>query len=183
MEPLFSADIRKAIEVLLFVAGEPLPLQDIASMAQCSEETALAILEELQTFYADRGFHPVEVGGGWQFLTDEEMLPVVERLYKPKMQNLSRAALETLAIIAYCQPVTRGDIEEIRGVNADHIAASLLEKGLIEEKGRRETAGRPVLYGTSDRFLQLLGLNSLEELPVVQKEQTNRDEQEAGEEE
>lgn len=167
MEPFFSEDIRKAIEALLFVAGEPLPLTDIAAMAGCREETALAILKELADFYRERGFQPVEVAGGWQFLTDEAMLPVVEKLYKPKTQNLSRAALETLAIIAYCQPVTRGDIEEIRGVNADHIVASLLAKELIVETGRRETAGRPVLYGTAGKFLQYLGLNSLADLPPV----------------
>ena len=169
MEPLFSEDIRRAIEVLLFVAGEPLPLSELAAMAGCDEQTALDILEALREFYADRGFHPVEIAGGWQFLTDEKLLPVIEQLYKPKLHNLSRAAMETLAIIAYCQPVTRGEIEEIRGVNADHIVAGLLDKGLIAEAGRRETAGKPILYGTSDKFLELLGLNSLADLPPVEQ--------------
>ncbi|MEE0776446.1 MAG: SMC-Scp complex subunit ScpB, partial [Bacillota bacterium] len=118
-------------------------------------------------FYANRGFFLAEIAGGYQFMTPKEMYPYVERLYRPKAQNLSKAAMETLAVIAYCQPVTRGEIEHIRGVNADGIVAGLLEKGLIDEVGRKDTPGKPVLYGTNDKFLQLLGLNSLEDLPQV----------------
>jgi len=167
MEPLFSEDIRRRIEALLFVADEPLSAEDLGKLAECPQETAEQILCSLQDFYRDRGFHLMRIAGGWQFMTQKEMNPFVERLYQPKTKSLSKAAMETLAIIAYCQPVTRGDIEEIRGVNADNIVSSLLEKGLISDIGRRETPGKPILYGTTDKFLQLLSINSLEELPQV----------------
>ncbi len=169
MEPLFSTEIRQAIEALLFSSSEPLKRKEIAACAQCSEETAKEILDELIDFYQDRGFHLREVAGGYQFVTEEAVYPYLERLYRPKAHRLSKAALETLAIIAYCQPVTRGEIENIRGVNADSLVASLFEKGLLKEMGRKDTPGKPVLYGTSERFLALLGINSLHELPEVNR--------------
>ncbi|MBQ1252322.1 MAG: SMC-Scp complex subunit ScpB [Firmicutes bacterium] len=167
MEPLFSTENRKAIEALLFSACEPLKLKEIAACAECSESTARDILMELTDFYADRGFHLEEIAGGWQFITDERTYPYLERLYQPKIHRLSKAAMETLAIIAYCQPVTRGEIENIRGVNADSIVSNLYEKGFLKEIGRKDTPGKPVLYGTSDKFLELLGINSLHDLPQV----------------
>ncbi len=171
MEPFFSEDIRKRIEALLFVAGEPLTEEDLAKLVECSPETATGILDALQEFYKDCGFQLMRIAGGWQFMTKKEMNPYVERLYQPKAKSLSKAAMETLAIIAYCQPVTRGDIEEIRGVNADSIVSNLLEKGLIHDVGRRETPGKPVIYGTTDKFLQLLSIDSLEDLPQVGQEE------------
>lgn len=170
MEPLFSTEIRQAIEALLFSACEPLKLKEIASCAQCSEETAGEILKELVLFYKDRGFHLTEIAGGWQFVTDENTYACLERLYQPKVHRLSKAAMETLAIIAYCQPVTRGEIEHIRGVNADTIVSNLFEKGFLTEMGRKDTPGKPILYGTSDKFLELLGINSLQDLPQVELE-------------
>lgn len=167
MEPFFSTEIRRCIEALLFSACEPIKLKEIASCAQCSEITAREILDDLVEFYADRGFHLKEIAGGWQFLTDEGCYSCLERLYQPKVTRLSKAAMETLAVVAYCQPVTRGDVEQIRGVNADSIMANLYEKGFLQEKGRKDTPGKPVLYGTSDKFLELLGINSLAELPDV----------------
>ena len=172
MEPLFSTDLRLALEAMLFAASEPLKLNELAECAGCSEETALLILRELTDFYRDRGFHLEEVAGGWQFMTDEKQYPILQKLYQPKVHRLSKAALETLAIIAYCQPVTRGEIENIRGVNADTIVSNLLEKGLLAEMGRKDTPGKPVLYGTSEKFLELLGLNSLADLPTVEKKET-----------
>lgn len=167
MTELFSEDITKAVEALLFVAGEPLTVKDLADYTGSDESTVESVLNDLRAFYSNRGFYLAEIAGGYQFMTAMEMYPYVERLYRPKAQNLSRAAMETLAVIAYCQPVTRGDIENIRGVNADGIVANLLEKGLIDEIGRKDTPGKPVLYGTNRKFLQLLGLNSLEDLPPV----------------
>lgn len=167
MTELFSEDITKAVEALLFVAGEPLTVKDLADYTGSDESTVESVLNDLRAFYFNRGFYLAEIAGGYQFMTAMEMYPYVERLYRPKAQNLSRAAMETLAVIAYCQPVTRGDIENIRGVNADGIVANLLEKGLIDEIGRKDTPGKPVLYGTNRKFLQLLGLNSLEDLPPV----------------
>ena len=167
MTELFSEDITKAVEALLFVAGEPLTVKDLADYTGSDESTVESVLNDLRAFYSNRGFYLAEIAGGYQFMTAMEMYPYVERLYRPKAQNLSRAAMETLAVIAYCQPVTRGDIENIRGVNADGIVANLLEQGLIDEIGRKDTPGKPVLYGTNRKFLQLLGLNSLEDLPPV----------------
>lgn len=174
MEPLFSTEIRKSIEALLFSACEPLKLKEIAGCAECSEATAKEILEDLVSFYEDRGFHLVEIGGGWQFMTDESAYPCLERLYQPKVHRLSKAAMETLAIIAYCQPVTRGEIENIRGVNADTIVSNLFEKGFLREMGRKDTPGKPVLYGTSEKFLELLGINSLQDLPRVDLEKAEQ---------
>lgn len=128
MTELFSEDITKAVEALLFVAGEPLTVKDLADYTGSDESTVESVLNDLRAFYSNRGFYLAEIAGGYQFMTAMEMYPYVERLYRPKAQNLSRAAMETLAVIAYCQPVTRGDIEHIRGVNADGIVANLLEK-------------------------------------------------------
>lgn len=168
MEPLFSADIRRAVEALLFSACEPLKTKEIAECVQCDEEAVDEILRELTAFYEDRGFHLEEIAGGWQFMTAAEFYPYLQRFYQPKARKLSKAAMETLAVIAYCQPVTRGEIEQIRGVSADSIVAHLLEKGFLKELGRRDTPGKPVLYGTSEKFLELLGLKSLKDLPEIE---------------
>ena len=167
MEPLFPEDIKKAIEALLFVAAEPLTISQLGEYTDTAQETVAEILQSLQGEYRERGFSLTEVAGGWQFMTNPELHCYIERLYRPKMHRLSKAALETLAIIAYCQPVTRGEIEEIRGVNADGIVSGLLEKGLLDEVGRKDTPGKPVLYGTNSKFLEFLGINSLSELPAV----------------
>lgn len=174
MEPLFSTEIRQSIEALLFSACEPLKVKELAACAECSEDVAKGILDDLVVFYQDRGFHLMEVAGGWQFITDEKAYPCLERLYQPKVHRLSKAAMETLAIIAYCQPVTRSEIENIRGVNADTIVSNLFEKGFLTELGRKDTPGKPVLYGTSDKFLELLGINSLEDLPAVDLKKTEQ---------
>ncbi|MDO4542882.1 MAG: SMC-Scp complex subunit ScpB, partial [Bacillota bacterium] len=167
MEPLFPEEVKKAIEALLFVAGEPVSTRELAEYTETKEATVELILAQLVNEYQNRGFTLEEVAGGWQFMTQPELHCYIERLYRPKVQRLSKAAMETLAIIAYCQPVTRGEIEEIRGVNADGIVSGLLEKGLLDEVGRKDTPGKPVLYGTNKKFLELLGLNSLDELPPV----------------
>ncbi|MEG0874892.1 MAG: SMC-Scp complex subunit ScpB [Clostridiales bacterium] len=168
MEPLFSEEIKKAVEALIFVAGEPLTVGELAEYTEIKEEAVLEILWALEDEYKNKGFFLTEIAGGWQFMTKPQYYPYVERLYKPKLQRLSNAALETLAIIAYCQPITRGEIEEIRGVNADGIVSGLLEKGFVDEVGRKETPGKPILYGTNSKFLELLGLKSLEDLPVIE---------------
>ncbi|MEG2639426.1 MAG: SMC-Scp complex subunit ScpB [Clostridiales bacterium] len=168
LEPLFSEEIKKAVEALIFVAGEPLTVGELAEYTEIKEEAVLEILWALEDEYKNKGFFLTEIAGGWQFMTKPQYYPYVERLYKPKLQRLSNAALETLAIIAYCQPITRGEIEEIRGVNADGIVSGLLEKGFVDEVGRKETPGKPILYGTNSKFLELLGLKSLEDLPVIE---------------
>jgi segregation and condensation protein B len=124
-------------------------------------------VEELITEYDQRqsGIRIIRAAGGYLFAVSPEMSEHVCQLYKPKYNSLSNAAVETLAVIAYRQPVTRAEIEKIRGVNADKIVSSLHEKGLIKELGKKEAPGRPILYGTTREFLMYFGINSLEELP------------------
>ncbi|EKP93870.1 SMC-Scp complex subunit ScpB [Thermaerobacter subterraneus] len=162
-----TGPVRGAVEALLFVAGEPLPASRMARILGVSEAVVREALEELaQACRAPgRGIELVEVAGGWQLVTRPEYSRAVEELLQPRRQALSRAALETLAIIAYRQPVTRAEIEAIRGVQSDAGLRALLERGLVREVGRKEAPGRPILYGTTPLFLQQFGLRDLSELP------------------
>ncbi|GAB6875974.1 SMC-Scp complex subunit ScpB [Thermaerobacter litoralis] len=163
-----SADpIRGAVEALLFVAGEPLTPKRMAAILGVGEAVVRQALEELAEACRapGRGIELVEVAGGWQLVTRPEYSRAVEELLQPRRQALSRAALETLAIIAYRQPVTRAEIEAIRGVQSDAGLRALLERGLVREVGRKEGPGRPILYGTTPLFLQQFGLRDLSELP------------------
>lgn len=162
---LFSDDIKAAIECLLFVANEPLSVEKVAEITQVSPKNVRILLEEIQQYHQGRGFELVEIGGGWQMCTRPELAGFVEKLYRPKAATLSKAALETLAIVAYRQPVTRAEMEEIRGVKIDGVLSTLLERSLVREVGRKSTPGKPILYGTTVEFLRYFGLNSLEELP------------------
>lgn len=165
MTVLFSQELKNIVEALLFVSNEPLAVDKLAAICESDTETVVALLGEIQQDYAEKAVNLIEIAGGWQFLTKSEYFNYIEKLYRPKTQQISKASLETLAIIAYRQPVTRQDIEQIRGVNTDRIMAKLLEQKLIQEVGRRECPGRPILYGTTDVFLQAFGLKSLESLP------------------
>ncbi|MBM7854681.1 segregation and condensation protein B [Desulfohalotomaculum tongense] len=168
MTVLFRDHAKSVIEVLLFVTPEPISLASICRIAELEEEDALQLLSELQQEYrrSSRGLQVVEMAGGWQLTTKPEFASYVERLYKKQSSTtLSRAALETLAIIAYRQPVTRAELEMIRGVKSDSSLNTLLERGLVEEKGRREAPGKPVLYGTTSVFLAHFGLKDISELP------------------
>lgn len=188
MEANFSEEMKQAVEALLFVAGEPLTTEALAEYTEADKNTVSAVIAVLVEEYRNRGFSLIEIAGGWQFMTAPQLHAYIQRLYQPKVHRLSRAAMETLAIIAYCQPMTRSEIEEIRGVNADGIVSGLLEKGFLDEVGRKDTPGKPVLYGTNGRFLELLGLKSLAELPRIdesafQKEQKLFEEETSQEEE
>ncbi|MGI6064996.1 MAG: SMC-Scp complex subunit ScpB [Bacillota bacterium] len=165
MGVLFSDDIKAAIECLLFVANEPLSVEKIAEIVEISPKDVQILLEEIRQYDQGRGFELVEIGGGWQMCTRPELSGFVEKLYRPKVDTLSKAALETLAIVAYRQPVTRAEIEGIRGVKIDGVLSTLLEKNLVREVGRKSTPGKPILYGTTVEFLRYFGLNTLEELP------------------
>ncbi len=160
-------ELKRQLECLLFVACEPLSLAQLKEIT--GRETALIrrVVAELSQEFAGRGFVLRQIAGGYQFFSAADLNPYVERLYRPKMQQLSRAGLETLAIIAYKQPLTRLDMENIRQVKVDGVVNTLLEKGLIQEVGRREGPGRPILYGTTAEFLSFFGLNSLKELPEL----------------
>ena len=158
--------LARTVEALLFLAPEPVPAADLVEAAQCSEEELAAAIDELRTAYepGTRGVELRELAGGWTLATAADTEPAARRLLaKPRTPPLTPAQAETLAIVAYLQPVSRPEITRIRGVSADSATATLLERGLIEEGGRSQFGA--VLYGTTPLFLKLFGLPSLEELP------------------
>ena len=158
--------IRATIESLLFITNEPLTPAQLAELAEL--EDVLDVLSWLQEDYSDasKGIGVIQLGDGYIMAIKQEYLPYVEKLYRPQINTLSMAALETLSIIAYKQPVTRGEVELIRGVKADKIIQNLISKELIEERGRKDAPGRPILYGTTRKFLQYFNIASLDELPT-----------------
>lgn len=157
-----------AIEALLYVSGDPLTIGDLAQIMEISEEEAdaavsylIASLEE-----GDRGLGVVRFAEKVQMCTKPEFASYIDRMGEPlRKQTLSQAALETLSIIAYRQPITRNEIEQIRGVRCEYVVSSLMTKGLIREVGRKESIGRPILFGTTDLFLRHFSLEDLSDLP------------------
>ena len=161
-------ELAKIIEAILFVSGEPVQLGAVARALELTELEVSAAADELASDYDynRRGICLKRFGSHIQLSTRPDYAPQIEKLLQPiQKQSLSQAALETLAVVAYKQPVTRLDIEAVRGVKCDYSVQSLMNKGLIEEVGRKETLGRPILYGTTDAFLSHFGLTSLEDLP------------------
>ncbi|MFA0740641.1 MAG: hypothetical protein DFNUSKGM_000748 [Candidatus Fervidibacter sacchari] len=162
--------LKKALECVLFVAIKPLPLEEVARILQVPLDEALMLLNELAVEYERRsGLAIVEVAGGWRMVTRPEFAPYIARLHPPQRIRLSRGSLEVLAIIAYHQPITRPEIEQLRGVDSSAAIQSLLEHGLIQVVGYKETVGRPRLYATTPKFLELFGLRSLDELPPLRE--------------
>ncbi len=166
-------EAKKIIETLLFTSEKPLALEKIVEvLEEFDKEILRSLIEELREDYTrtNRSFSIVEVGGGFQVLTDPFYAPWIRRLVsKDRHKRLTRPSLETLAIIAYKQPITKADIEAIRGVNVDGVLDTLLDRDLIRIGGRKDVAGRPFLYGTTKNFLTHFGLNSLEELPRMRE--------------
>ena len=159
MEP---NEIPQILEAILFVAGEPVAVADLAQALEVSEMEIMHAVEELQRECERRGV---------------TIHPYVERLLQPvQRQTLSQTAMETLAVIAYRQPVTKGEVEQVRGVKCDYSVQSLLHKGLIREAGRKEALGRPILYATTDRFLEHFGISDIRELPPLPSAQEKVDE-------
>jgi segregation and condensation protein B len=165
--------LRRVVEGALLAAGEPLNRDKLLSLfpedeVQPEKEDLMAVIEDIQADYKDRGFELKQVASGWRFQVVEEVAPWVNRLWEEKPQKYSRAMLETLALIAYRQPITRGDIEEIRGVAvSSHIIKTLSERDWIKVVGHRDVPGRPSLYATTRQFLDYFNLKSLEELPSL----------------
>ena len=161
--------LAKLLEAALFAASRPLGLDELATLdPEAGELGARAALEELCAAFAgaDHGVELVEIADGWQFLTRPEYAEPIERAqFALRPRRLSPAALETLAIIAYRQPVGRIEVDEIRGVDSGAVIDKLLERGLIEVMSRGEGLGRPLLYGTTPQLLEILGLQSLDDLP------------------
>ena len=165
---LFSNQTRSIIEGLLFITNEPLSIETLAELTAVQEDEIIDLLADIKMDLEQEahGITIIEAAGGYMLATKPLVKPYIEKLYKPQMTNLSSAGLETLAIIAYRQPITRGEIELLRGVKADKILQTLLSKDLIEEQGRKDSPGRPILYGTTKQFLQYFGLNTLADLPA-----------------
>jgi segregation and condensation protein B len=165
-----TQDAKRILETALICAQAPLPLRDLMSLfeEQVGADTVRSLLDELSNDWDGRGCELVALASGWRFQSRPQMREYLDRLNPEKPPRYSRAAMETLAIIAYRQPVTRGDIEDIRGVGVTtQIIKSLEDRGWIETIGYRETAGRPALYATTRQFLDDLGLGSLDQLPAV----------------
>ena len=171
-----TLNVQSAVEALLFVAAEPVPPAQLATALDVSPAAIETALKELEDAFQMRGLRLQRFGGRVQLTTAPELAEPIERfLGLEATSRLSRAALETLAVIAYQQPVTRPQVDAVRGVNSDGVMKSLLNKGLIHEMGRTDSPGRPILYGTTADFLQHFGLNSLTELPALQLPENDDD--------
>ena len=163
--------IKSALESMMFVWGQPLDVKTCADILNISKEDTLQYFLELQEEYEQEGRGIVirQVNKSFQFVTRAENAEFIERLCTPvKVKRLSQSALEVLAIIAYKQPVTKGEIDAIRGVKCDRVIDGLMKKDLIMVKGRSEGIGRPLLYGTTEAFLKNFGFTSLKELPEIE---------------
>lgn len=181
MTSINSPGLTGIIEALLFSSDKPLSvkeIKDIINQEKDAEKVTAdtkhieSSLEEILNKYSgsEYSFHMVKIAGGYRFVTKKTFAPWLAKLNKEKLKRkLSQSALETLAIIAYSQPITKPEIEGIRGVNVDYIVGSLLEKNLITIKGRAEAPGRPMLYGTTPDLLEYLGLESIEQLPPLKE--------------
>jgi segregation and condensation protein B len=166
------AEVKRVLEAALLCASEPICLNDLKRLFddELGVETLENLLEELRADWSGRAVELVSLASGWRFQTRVEFQPYLERLSPEKPPRYSRAVMETLAIIAYRQPVTRGDIEDIRGVTVStQIIQTLEHRGWIDIVGHRETPGRPALYATTRGFLDDLGLRSLQELPPLEE--------------
>ncbi len=174
MEP---NEIPQILEAILFVAGEPVAVSDLAQALEVSEMEIMHAVEALERECERRGVTVRRYGDHLRMETRAEYAPYVERLLQPvQRQTLSQTAMETLAVIAYRQPVTKGEVEQVRGVKCDYSVQSLLHKGLIREAGRKEALGRPILYATTDRFLEHFGISDIRELPPLPDAQEKVDE-------
>lgn len=163
--------VELLLESLLFVADGPVAVSQLARVLEVEVTSVEEALERLRTAYSQKGLRIQCQGEQVQMVTAPEAAPYIERFLGLQLKStLSPAALETLAIIAYQQPITRAQIEAVRGVNCDGVLRTLTSKGLIEEVGRLEQAGRPILYGTTFEFLQYFGLQDLTELPPLEGE-------------
>lgn len=164
-------ELKRVLEAVLLAAQQPLSLADLRKVfvPEVGTDTLRVLLDELRLEWAERPLELIQLASGWRFRTRAEFLPYLERLNPEKPPKYSRAVLETLAIIAYRQPVTRGDIEDIRGVTvATQIIKVLEERGWIDVVGHRDTPGRPALLSTTKKFLDDLGLRSVTELPPLE---------------
>lgn len=166
-----NENIRSAVESLLFVWGEPLEAKACAELFNISVSDMLHIMRDMAREYEERGggLRIRELDKAFQIVTNPENDDYIKKLCTPvRTRRLSQAALEVLAVIAYKQPVTKGQIDGIRGIKSDRVIEGLISKGLVEEQGRSAGIGRPILYGTTRKFLELFGFESIKELPELE---------------
>ena len=165
-----TVDAKRILETALICSPQPLSVRDLRVLFndELGADTVKSLLESLQQDWAQRGVELVQVASGWRFQSRPELREYLDRLHPEKPPKYTRAAMETLAIIAYRQPVTRGDMEDIRGVTINSLVIKQLEdRGWVEVIGHRETVGRPALFATTRQFLDDLGLSSLDQLPTL----------------
>ncbi len=165
-----TVDAKRVLETALICAQQPMPLREMRALFddELGADTLKALLHDIQLDWAQRGAQLVSVASGWRFQSRAELRHYLDRLHPEKPPRYTRATLETLAIIAYRQPVTRGDMEDIRGVTINSLIIKQLEdRGWVEVIGHRETVGRPALFATTRHFLDDLGLESLDQLPLL----------------
>lgn len=165
------------VEAVLFLESEPMDLKSISRISGLSKEVVIAVIEKIRNRYSneEHGIELIEFGGGYLFSPKKEFWEVLKERYGKKQEGkLSRAALETLAIIAYSQPITRVEIENLRGVSADSMIKLLLAKNLIREVGKKDAPGKPVQYGTTKEFLKMFGLKSIADLPKLDEYEQER---------
>jgi segregation and condensation protein B len=164
-ELLDTGHLQRNIEALLFVASESLSIKELAKLTGAEQSEVTVALQKIDQEFAHRGIVLREIAGGYRLASAPDAREAVEAYLMPPKSNLSPAALETLAIVAYTQPTTKGEIEDIRGVSADSVIATLVDRRFLTESGRKETPGRPMLYKTTAEFLEAFGLKSLDDLP------------------
>ena len=177
--------LQSAIEAILFAMGNSVELEKLASAIEHDEETTRKLIHNMMDKYEaqDRGIRIIELDNAYQLCTKKEMYEYLIRVAKqPRRYVLTDVLLETLSIIAYRQPVTKLEIEKIRGVKSDHAVNKLVEYGLVEETGRLDAPGRPLLFGTTEEFLRRFSVHSLDELPVLDQEQIEHFKEEAEDE-
>jgi segregation and condensation protein B len=166
-ELLDTGSLQRSLEALLFVASESLSIEKLVKLTGASHVEVAQMLATIGQEYAERGVVLREIAGGYRFASSPAARDVVEAYLLPPKTTLSAPALETLAIVAHLQPVTKADIEAVRGVNVDSVVSTLLDRRFVAEAGRREVVGRPMLYKTTPEFLEAFGLRSLGELPPI----------------
>jgi len=164
-------ELKKQLEAFIFASDTPLSLDRLSALVEQPRAELRPLLNELLGEYplGERGFYLAEVAGGYQFRTDAALAPWLRKLGKERPFRFSRAALETLAIVAYRQPITRAEIEYLRGVDSGGVMKTLLEKNLLRILGKKDIPGRPLMYGTSRQFLELFGLRDLDDLPTLKE--------------
>jgi segregation and condensation protein B len=178
-------EMEGVIEAILFTMGESVELSRIAKALEEEEETVRNVIHQMMERYEkeDRGIHIIELDNAFQMCTKAEMYDsLIQIAHMPKKHTLSDVQLETLSIIAYKQPITKVEIEAIRGVKSDHAVNKLVEYELVEEVGRLDAPGRPILFGTSENFLRSFGIGSIDELPILNQDKLDTFKQEAEEE-